>query len=244
VLYPLLSAAQSPPAATLPPQLDAAANTVSARDLQIPEKARKPFNKGTELLAAKDSAASIVEFQNAIKAFPDFYEAYYKIGLANLNLHVYPEAQAAFETSIELSKGRYPPAQFGLGVALCLQKQVTEAEEAVRAGLDQYPADAVGHFTLAWVLFAASHLPEAEQSARRAILYNPNFAMAYLLLAQIHLEQNDLSEVAADLDAYLKLDPEGVHSAEANAVRTKAERVLAKQQGTATGPVLAKTPNH
>jgi tetratricopeptide (TPR) repeat protein len=240
VLYPLLSAAQLPPGAT--PQLPDAAK-VSAHELQIPEKARKPFNKGTELLAAKDSAASIVEFQRAIKAFPDFYEAYYKIGLADLNLRLYPDAQAAFETSIELSKGRYPPSQFGLGVALCMQKQLNEAEEAVRAGLDQYPADAAGHLTLAWVLFAASHLPEAEQSARRAILYNPNLAMAYLLLAQIHLGQNDLSEVASDLDAYLKLDPEGAHSAEAKAVRAQAERVLAKQQSNGTGPVSAKTPN-
>jgi hypothetical protein len=90
-------------------------------------------------------------------------------------------------------------------------------------------------------LFAAAHLSEAEQSARRAVLYNPNFATAYLLLAQIHLGQNDLSEVAADLDAYLRLDPDGAHNAEARAVRTQAERVLARQQGT--GPVLAKTPS-
>ena len=47
--------------------------------------------------------------------------------------------------------------------------------------------------------------------------------------------------MTADLDAYLKLDPEGPHNAEARAIRTQAERVLAKQQGT--GPVLAKTPN-
>jgi tetratricopeptide (TPR) repeat protein len=240
VLYPLLCAAQSP-LGTSPAPVPGNASKISAHELLIPQKARQAFDKGTKLLAAKDSAASIVEFQRAIKVFPDFYEAYYKIGLADLNLKSYPDAQAAFETSIELSKGRYPPSQFGLGVALCMQKQLSEAEEAIRAGLDQYPADAAGHFTLAWVLFAGSRLSEAEQSARRAVLYNPNFATAYLLLAQIHLGQNDLSEVAADLDAYLKLDPDGAHNAEARAVRTQAERVLAKQQGT--GPVLAKTPN-
>ena len=241
LLYPLSCAAQLPPGATPPPLPDHAANQVSARELQIPQKARKAFNKGTELLAAKESAASIQEFQRAIKAFPDFYEAYYKIGLADLNLRRYPDAQAAFETSIELSKRRYPPSQFGLGVALCMQKQFAEAEDAVRAGLDEYPADAAGHFTLAWVLFTAARLPDAEKSARQAVLYNANFATAYLLLAQIHLGQSDLSAVTADLDAYLKLDPEGPHSAEARAVRTQAQRVLAKQQGN--GPIFAKTPN-
>jgi tetratricopeptide (TPR) repeat protein len=243
VVYPQSSIAQEPPASpsipTNPPLDQLSANRVSAHELQIPQKAREAFNKGTELLAAKNPEASIPEFQRAIKIFSDFYEAYYKIGLADLNLKSYPEAQAAFETSIELSKGRYPPSQFGLGVALCMQKELTEAEEAVRAGLDQYPADAAGHFTLAWILYTANKLAEAEASARRALLYKADFPIAYLLLAQIHLGQNNLSEVASDLDAYLKLDPNGVHSAEAKAVRTQAARVLAQQPGN--GPVVAKS---
>jgi tetratricopeptide (TPR) repeat protein len=249
LLSPLSTAAQS--AATSTPSIaqrnspttdTIAANRVSAHELQIPRKAREAFNKGTELLDAKNSAASIPEFARAIQAFPDFYEAYYKIGLANLNLQQYPEAQTAFETSIALSKGRYAPSQFGLGVALCMQKQLAEAEEAVRAGLDQYPADATGHFTLAWILFGANKLSDAETSARRAILYHTDFAMAYLLLAQIHVARSDLSAATSDLDAYLRLDPEGAHSAEAKAVRVQAQRVAAQQKHGGE-PALAKSPN-
>ena len=125
LLLPLLGSAQPAPQTKTPPPPDSASQ-VSAHELQIPPKARKAFNKGTELLAAKESSASIPEFQRAIKIFPEFYEAYYKIGLADLNLQRYPEARTAFETSLELSKGRYPPSQFGLGVALCMQKQFTE----------------------------------------------------------------------------------------------------------------------
>ena len=222
------------------PLAESSHNQVSAHELQIPRKAREAFRKGTELLDAKQSAASVAEFQQAIKIFPDFYEAYYKIGLASLNLQKYTEAQTAFQTSIELSKGRYPPAQFGLGVALCIQKEFAGAEEAVRAGLDAYPADAAGNFTLAWVLFGAGRLPEAEKSARRAVLSNANMASAYLLLAQVHLRQSDLPAVVSDLDAYLALEPAGVHNTEARAIRTQAQQVLAKQQGS--GPIFAKTP--
>src|SRR5436309_5643841 len=120
---------------------------VSVRELEIPAKAHEAFNSGTSLLLQNQPASSIPEFQRALKIFPDFYEAHYKLGLANLNLRRYPEAQAAFESSIEVSKGRYPPANFGLGVALCTQRQYSEAEEAVRGGLDQVPADAAGNFT-------------------------------------------------------------------------------------------------
>jgi tetratricopeptide (TPR) repeat protein len=240
-VYPLVSAAQSPPGTNSAPPPGEAANQVSARELQIPQKARSAFDKGTQLLAAKESAASIAEFQRAIKAFPDFYEAYYKIGLADLNLHRYPEAQSAFETAIELSKGRYPPSQFGLGVVLCIEKQFGQAEEAIRAGLEKYPADAAGNFTLAWVMFNAGKLPEAEKNARQAVLSNAHLADAYLLLAQIHLRQNDLLALLSDLDAYLKLGPDSQHLTQAKALRAQAEQILAKQRGTA--PVLAKVPD-
>jgi tetratricopeptide (TPR) repeat protein len=237
---PLIVAAQSPSTAGVPPAPDTSNYKVSAHELQIPAKAREAFNRGTQLLAARNSEASITQFQLAIQIYPDFYEAYYKIGLANVNLHRYPEARSAFESSIELSKGRYAPSQFGLGIVLSMQKDFDGAEEAVRAGLDTYPNDAAGNFTLGWVQFRAGRLPDAEHSARQAILSNPNLADAYLLLAQVHLRQSELTALVADVDAYLRLEPEGAHNAQARAVRAEAEQLLAKQEGKA--PVVAKIP--
>jgi tetratricopeptide (TPR) repeat protein len=235
-----LMVAQSPPTIDVPPVTDSSNYQVSAHELQIPAKAREAFNRGTQLLAARNSAASIAQFQRAIRIYPDFYEAYYKIGLANVNLQRYSEARNAFESSIELSKGRYAPSQFGLGIVLSMQKDFAGAEEAVRAGLDTYPNDAAGNFTLGWVQFRAGRLPDAEHSARQAILSNPNLADAYLLLAQVHLRQSELTALVADVDAYLRLDPEGTHNAQAKAVRAEAEQLLAKQQGKE--PIVAKIP--
>jgi tetratricopeptide (TPR) repeat protein len=192
------------------------------------------------LLAAKESEASIAQFRRAIQIYPDFYEAYYKIGLANVNLQRYSEARSAFESSIELSKGRYAPSQFGLGIVLSAQQDFAGAEEAVRAGLDTYPADAAGNFTLGWVQFCAGHLPDAEKSARQAILSNASLADAYLLLAQVQLRQSNLTAVVSDVDAYLRLDPEGAHNVQARAVRAEAEQLLAKQRDEAS--VVAKIP--
>jgi tetratricopeptide (TPR) repeat protein len=238
---PLLCSARPQPQTSAAPLPQNTSSEISARELRIPGKALKPFNKGTKLLAEKDSAASILEFQQAIKAFPDFYEAYYKIGLAELNLQHRGEAQAAFEKSIELSHGRYPPADFGLGVALCLQEQFADAEGAIRRGLDLDPAEAEGYFTLAWVLLHAARVPDAEKNARQAVLLRANFAEAYLLLAQVHLRQNNTSAVVSDLDAYIQLDPNGPHSAEAISVRAQAQQLLAKER--ANVPVVAKTAN-
>jgi tetratricopeptide (TPR) repeat protein len=239
-VLPLLCSGQPQRPTSAAPLPRNTSSEISARELRIPRKALKPFNKGTQLLAEKNSAASIAEFQRAIQAFPDFCEAYYKIGIAELNLQNPGEAQAAFEKSIELSSGRYPPADFGLGVALSLQQQFTDAESAIRRGLDLAPAEAEGYFTLAWVLLRAERVTAAEKSARQAVLLRADFADAYLLLGQIHLRQGNTSELVSDLDAYLQLDPGGPHSSEAIGVRTQAQQLLAKQRTMA--PVVAGAP--
>jgi tetratricopeptide (TPR) repeat protein len=202
------------------------APTVSVHELQIPEKARDAYNKGIQRFAREDWAGSIGEFQRAIAAYPDFYEAYYKIGLANLELRLSEAAEAAFRKSMELSEGRFAPALFGLGLTLGDDKQFDDALAFIRTGLSLDPTSARGNFTLAWVLYTADRVAEAEKSARQAVLYNPDFAMAHLLLAQIHRRQNNTAAMIEDLNAYLRLEPDSPRSAGVRAVRDEAARAL------------------
>ena len=85
-----------------------------------------------------------------------------------------------------------------------------------------------------WVLFRAGRLPDAEQSARQAVLSNPNLADAYLLLAQVHLRQSDLTALVADVDAYLRLDPEGAHNAQARGSSRRGRAVACQAAGQGT----------
>jgi tetratricopeptide (TPR) repeat protein len=200
--------------------------TVSVRELSIPDKARRAFQKGAERIAAKDWAGSISEFEKAIKAFGDLYEAYYKIGIARLELQQSEAAEAAFRKAIELSEGNYAPPFFALGLVLSNAGQHQDAEAAARAGLQLAPMDAAGHFTMAWVLYTAQRTSEAEESAREAVRRSPNFAMAHLLLAQIHRQQNKLAAMVEDLNTFLRLDPDGPRSSGARVALEKAERTL------------------
>jgi tetratricopeptide (TPR) repeat protein len=227
---PPVSSAQSNLTSNIPSNAMGPSPTVSARELQIPEKARKAFQKGTQRLAAKDWAGSIPEFQKAIKAFADLYEAYYKIGLAQLELQQREEAETAFRRAVELSEGRYAPALFGLGLTLSVAGEYADAQAAVRAGLDLEPLDPAGNFAMAWVLYAAQRIAEAEKSAQQAVRYNPDFAMAHLLLAQIHMRQNKQADLVNDLDAFLRLDPNGPRSAGARVIRAQAQRALEQER--------------
>jgi tetratricopeptide (TPR) repeat protein len=212
------------------PPAENSAPTISVRELTIPDKARDAYNKGIQRFARKDWAGSVGEFQRAIAAYHDFYEAYYKIGLANLELRLGGDAETAFRKSIELSEGRFAPALFGLGLTLGNDKRFDDALAFIRAGLSLDPTSARGNFTLAWVLYTADRVSEAEKSALQAVLYNPDFAVAHLLLAQIHRRQNNAAATVEDLNAYLRLEPDSPRSAGVKAVRDAAARALDRKQ--------------
>lgn len=221
---PLSCAAQTTNSQNSSPS--ASAYTVSARELSIPKNARKAFFKGNQDLAVRDWDGSVTEFQRAIGAFPRYYEAYDKMGNAELDLGRGADAEAAFRKAIALSAGRYAPPHSGLGLALCREKRFDEAEASARTGVELDPAYAAGHFALAWILYAGGRLPEAREQARQAALEKPDFAEAYLLLAQIEMRQHDSAALVEDLDEYLKLEPSGPANSKITAIRDEAQRTL------------------
>ena len=225
LLVPVASFSQSRNAKTGSPG-DSPDASISVRQLQIPDRAKFAFKKGTQKLEARDYAGSIAEFQKAIAAYDDFYEAYYKIGIANLEMQASEGAETAFRKSIALSESKYTPPLFGMGLALASQKQFADAESYVRAGLRLEPTSPSGLLTLGWVLFSAQRVVEAEKAAREAVLYNPNLAMAHLLLAQIHRRQNNSAAMVEDLDAYLRIAPDGARSRALRTTRAEAQQSL------------------
>jgi regulator of sirC expression with transglutaminase-like and TPR domain len=69
---------------------------------------------------------------------------------------------------------------------------------------------------------------EAERSAREALLRNPNFADAYLVRSDVYGRKGDYRAQLQDLDAYLKLEPNGPANERVRRGREAALRILAK----------------
>ena len=211
-----------------------AASSVSVHELSIPANARKSFAKGDRLLAAHDPAAGIAEYQRALKSFPDYYEAYYKIGLAEIEREHGPEAEAAFRKAIELSDGRFASALSGLSLMLCVERRFAEAAATARRNLELDETDSTGHYALGLAFYAMGQLPEAEKEVLEALRYRPKFPESYLLLAQVHARQNNPAAVVADLDAYLKLDSAGPRAEKARTIRAGAQNALLQQLSGST----------
>jgi tetratricopeptide (TPR) repeat protein len=149
------------------------------------------------------------------------------MGVAQMSLGHDEEAQQAFQKSIDASGGHYAEPHFGLSALLCNQQKFTEAEPIIRKALELAPSFGPGHFILAWTLFGLNRLDEAEKIAHEASIRAPKFALAHLLLANIYNRRSDYSEVVAELDAFLRLEPDGPLSDQVREVQESAKRKLA-----------------
>ncbi len=201
--------------------------SVSVRELKIPGKAQNEFAKGLERVAKNDPAGSLKHFMKATQMFSGYFEAYYNLAVAEMTLGHMNDAISHFQTSIDLSGGRYALAEFGYGYLLCQQGRPDEAEKMVRRGLEVEEAAPEGYVILGEALKQLNRLDEAEKSAREALLRSPHYAGAYLVLSDVAERRGDYRANIQNLDIYLRLQPNGPGSVLARKVRAQAERMLA-----------------
>jgi tetratricopeptide (TPR) repeat protein len=204
--------------------------TVSLRELSIPGKARNAFEKGIRLLLRKDAAGSAVEFKRAIASYSSYYEAYYELGTAQLDLGHDGEAAEAFTKSIKLSDGRFALPYFALGMVLCHERNFAEADTVAKTGLSLEPDSLFGKYSLGWAELGLGRLVVAEKAAREILQRKADFAQGHLLLIEVHRRENNLPALIEDVEAYLKLDASSPKSAQLRALREEAAHALAKSE--------------
>jgi len=212
--------------------------TVSVRELSLPQKAREAFEKGhQQLFEEKDAKGSIRHFREAIDELPTYYEAYHLMGLAYAEMGKRKEAEGSYRKAIELSGDTFADAQISLAGFFCDLKRFTQAERAARRGSELDSSQWRGHYHLARALFGMNRLAEAEESLRQAIFLEPQYPDLHLLYANIHIRRQDYPALLADLDEYLRLAPDGPFSASAREMRTSIQNQLAgSQKGSPSKP--------
>jgi Flp pilus assembly protein TadD len=140
-------------------------DTLSARELKIPGKAREEDQKGLERLAKHDPAGSLSHFRKATQAAPVYFEAHYYMGVMGMKLGHKDEAMRAYQTAIDLSAGRYAMAEFGLGYLRYLEGKPGEAEKILTRGLEVDESSADGYAILGVVQLQLDLPDEVEKSA-------------------------------------------------------------------------------
>jgi tetratricopeptide (TPR) repeat protein len=205
-------------------------STVSIRELNIPPKALREFERGISRLEKQDVAGSLLYFQRAVQEYAGYYEAYDRVGSANLKLWRVTDAEQAFRKSINVSGAQYAHPLIALASILDDREKFAEAESLTRSGLALEPNSWTGHYYLGMALYGLNRLEDAEKSADEALRLKADFPEAYLLLAKIHRAEQNYPSLVNDLNRSLSLAPNGPVSEAAKTVRKSALEKISGQR--------------
>jgi tetratricopeptide (TPR) repeat protein len=217
------------------------ASSISVRDLAIPGKALDEYNRGVKKLDKRDPKGSLRHFKTALQMYPDYYEAQYGEGVAQLHLNSDDKAQEAFQKAIDMSGGRYARAQFGYALVLSRKGRAAEAERVARSGLVTEPNVSEGHLVLGLALLKLHRTDDAVKSAREALALNDsNSPKAFLILSDAEAVKGNYDAQIRYLDTYLKLRPHDPNKMMLQSAREVAKRLAARSgPGSKPGDTIA-----
>jgi len=210
---------------------------ISTHELSMPKKARDLVASGRmKLYDQHDAAGALEDFKQAVAVAPDYYEAEYLIAMAYLAQGKREEAAQSFQKSVDLSGGKYGAGFVGLGTLAVDRKEYPSGEKLLRQGVTLSPDFWLAHYELGRTLFLEGRIDDARTSAEQARSLAPDNAIVYKLLANIHLQQKDYRAAEADIDQYVKLDPDSAAGRRAKQLRdVVAQKVDSQPQPAADG---------
>lgn len=189
-------------------QRDPRDGTVSARQLSIPQKARREYQEAVKLLAKPDVAGAVKRLERAVEIAPEFSEAWNNLGTIAYQSGQYQRAEECFRRALEADPNSYAPL-VNLGGVLVTTVQLDEALKYNIYAVLSRPNDALANSQLGLTYFHLNRLDLAEKYLRTAIKLDPaHFSHPQLVLAEVYLRRNQRSAAADLLEHFLKHHPD------------------------------------
>lgn len=197
---------------------------VSAKSLAVPQEAKDEFFKGVEMLnQKKDAKGSVALFQHAIELAPEFYDAHYALGLAQLQLQALEEAEKSLARAIEVEPKLLQPYH-PLATILITRRRFEEAEKLLQHALEMDPKGWQWPFELA-------RSQATQRKWEQAIVYGKQAHAAanvptkiHLLMADIYSNAGQIEQASAELDEFEKLDPQSPYMPKVKQARAQLKK--------------------
>jgi tetratricopeptide (TPR) repeat protein len=201
---------------------------VAVAEFNIPEKARKEFEKGKRLVVGKhDVPSGISHLRKAIEIHSAFPQAYTVLGFAYLEQGDLQQADAALKEALKLDPNS-APACLEMGALLNQQKKYAEAQKELAHALEIDPKVPEAHYELAKTYWELGRWQQAEPHARQAAAAMPQLAPVHVILGNIDLRKRDLAAAIKEYQTYLRMAPDGPMAPATRAMLTRLESLPAK----------------
>ncbi len=175
---------------------------------EVPEEARKFYDKGIAALREKKDEQAFEYLKRALEIFPDYYLALDRLGTEYVVRGYYRPAFVLLTKAVEVNPRSFS-SNFGLGLAQYQLGQYGAAAESFRRAATLHDSSANVHLWLGKALQHLGNLDRAEAALKRANqLSGGTVAEIHWQLARIYNEQKRYREAADELELFLKYQPD------------------------------------
>jgi tetratricopeptide (TPR) repeat protein len=147
------------------------------------------------------------EFQDLVRAYPDWDEAWLSYGKFLAEHRVFGPAEQAFRQALRLAPDSVT-AHFQLGATLFQLDKPREAAEHFRVAVRIKPDYALAHYNLGHCLKRLNDRDGAMAAFREALRFRPDMARARTNLGELLAEQGNKAAAAEELRLALDLNPD------------------------------------
>lgn len=173
---------------------------------EVPEGARKLFEKGVVALGEKKDKEGFEHLKGALEIFPDYYEALNRLGTEYVLRGHYEAAYILLTKAIEINPRSYS-STLGLGMAQYQLKRTDEAVAALRKAADLYDKSVNAYLWLGLALMRDKKLEQAEAALVRGNeVSKGKTPEIHFQLARLYGEQKRYKDAADHLELYLKTE--------------------------------------
>lgn len=184
------------------------AATVSATQLNIPDKARKEFEAGNRLLVGGNVRAAREKFEKAIALCPPYADAYNNLGVLWMKSNEFAKGRDAFAKALQLDRN-HPAAALNLARIVYSEKDWPQAEDLLKRRLAANPQNPEALALLTMTELHLGNYVEVVHAARYLhALGDRDFAVVHLAAARALAADGKPSEAIAEYQLFLREAPD------------------------------------
>jgi Flp pilus assembly protein TadD len=185
------------------------ADTVSAAELDqnIPEGARKEFERGSKAGREGKYAEAVAHMRKAVSIHPDYLKARNDLGTFLLAQGKIEEASEELEAAVKLAPKAFNP-RLNLGIVLVRRHEFAGAAENLEAALALDPNSPAARLYAGLARLGLGEAERAERELSAAYeLGGSSFALAQFHLGQLYMDRGERGRALKAFETYLRDNP-------------------------------------
>lgn len=191
----------------IPKYRTAAARAAVIFRQDVPQAAHKEYQRGLKLLSELKNEEGIAALGEAVKLFPNYFDAHFVLGLELYRLHRYDASIGELEKA-RMVNPRDSRLYHTFGLVLYEQKKYPMAVRVFAASELLDPRNAEAHLMRGAALIETGQFDEAEEELKSADRFSDHkLDLIHIQLAHLYEKRGEKARAADELEKYLRQNP-------------------------------------